>query len=109
MKSFKYILTFLIYSSFILFCQAQGSIRQQEEQIYHQHRLQRTRIDSLQKILLTATDTAKVNCLNRLSPEYYIFSTDTAWNCATEAYNLAVKINFTKGMAEGLLNLANIT
>lgn len=55
------------------------------------------------------TDTAKVNCLNRLSPEYYLFSTDTAWNCATEAYSLAVKINFTKGMAEGLLNLAQIT
>ena len=109
MNPLKYILTLQAQVLLISFCIAQNTIiQQQEEQIYRQHRLQRAKIDSLQKILLTAKDTAKVNCLNRLSPEYYLFNTDTAWNCASEAYNLAVKINFTKGVAEGLLNLAQI-
>ncbi|MBA2498925.1 MAG: histidine kinase, partial [Chitinophagaceae bacterium] len=109
MKPCKYILLILSQASLTLFCQAQGTLQQQEQQIYRQHQLQRARIDSLQKILLTATDRTKVTCLNRLSPEYYLFNTDTAWNCASEAYTLAVKINFTKGMAEALHNLGQIT
>ncbi|WP_276501248.1 tetratricopeptide repeat-containing sensor histidine kinase [Terrimonas pollutisoli] len=110
MRHLKFILTFSAQILLIVFCAAQNEIiRQQEEQIYEQHRLQKARIDSLQRILLTAKDTVRVNCLNRSSPEYLIFNTDTAWNYAKEAYELAVKLNFTKGIAESLQNLGQIT
>jgi tetratricopeptide (TPR) repeat protein len=102
----------LLFAQFLLFsfCIAQKEIiQEQAAQIYKQHTAQRVRIDSLKIILRTASDTAKINCLNKLSREYYLFNTDTAWNCAMEAYNMAVKINFKKGKAEGLLNLAQIT
>ncbi len=102
----------LLFAQFLLFsfCIAQKEIiQEQAAQIYKQHTAQRVRIDSLKIILRTASDTTKINCLNKLSREYYLFNTDTAWNCAMEAYNLAVKTSFIKGKAEGLLNLAQIT
>lgn len=110
MKDLKYILLFLATTHLALFFHGQTeTIQEQEKQIIHQHQAQRKRIDSLQQLLNSADDTTRINCLNRLSPEYYLFNTDTAWNYATESYNLAVKINFTKGMAESQLNLAQIT
>jgi len=110
MRPSKYILLFFATTHLALFCPAQiETIQEQEKQIIRQHQAQRKRIDSLQQLLISADDTTRINCLNRLSPEYYLFNTDTAWNCASDAYNLAVKINFTKGIAESLLNLAQIT
>lgn len=110
MKLSKYILLFFAKTYLAFFCLAQREIiREQEAQINRHHQAQRERIDSLYKILITANDTTKVNCLNRLSPEYYLFNTDTAWNCASEAYALAVKINFTSGIAESLQNFGQIT
>ena len=98
MRPSKYILLFFATTHLALFCPAQiETIQEQEKQIIRQHQAQRKRIDSLQQLLISADDTTRINCLNRLSPEYYLFNTDTAWNCASDAYNLAVKINFTKG------------
>ncbi len=110
MRFSKNIILFLCILFLVSLSFAQSPINQEEEaQIHRQHQAQRKRIDSLYKILYHARDTTRVNCLNRLSPEYYIFSTDTAWNLAYEANKLALKINFTNGIAEGLVNLAQIT
>ncbi|MGK2860299.1 MAG: tetratricopeptide repeat protein, partial [Chitinophagaceae bacterium] len=109
MRFSKNIILFLCILFLVSLSFAQSAINQEEEaQIHRQHQAQRKRIDSLYKILYHARDTTRVNCLNRLSPEYYIFSTDTAWNLANEAYKLAEKLTFPKGMAEGLNNLGQI-
>src|SRR4026209_497403 len=109
MKFTKYIILFFTKILFVTFCLAQREIiQQQEKQIIHEQLAQRKKIDSLYQKLQHADDTTKVYCLNRLSPQYYIFHTDTAWNYAQEAYNLALKINFTSGVAEALLNLGQI-
>ncbi|MFT3933981.1 MAG: histidine kinase [Chitinophagaceae bacterium] len=106
----KYITILFLPLLLFSFCTAQeDALRQlQEAQMNRQHLAQRKNIDSLQKIMQTASDTVKINCLNALSIAYYIYNTDTARNYATKAYQLATAIHYTKGMADGLLNLAQI-
>lgn len=50
------------------------------------------------------TDTGKVNLLNLLSLQYYSSSYDSAWMYASEARQLAEKINYPEGMANAILN-----
>lgn len=78
---------------------------------------QNQRIDSLTEVLPFLKESSKVDCLNKLSVEYYInalsetyinVQTDTAIYFATQAYNEAVKISYTKGVAEALQNLGEI-
>jgi tetratricopeptide (TPR) repeat protein len=75
---------------------------------------QRARIDSLKKVLPTLYDSARVDCLNALSEAYLKVNEperpvqyrniigDTAANYAKLAYEEAVKINYTHGIAESL-------
>jgi len=78
---------------------------------------QKHRIDSLTKLLPSLKDSSRINCLNKLSTEYYINAlaetyrnaqTDTAISFASKAYNEAIKINYNKGVAEALQNLGEI-
>nr|MBA3705395.1 tetratricopeptide repeat protein [Bacteroidota bacterium] len=65
---------------------------------------QQNKIDSLQKILLTAKeDTTKVNTLNALAMELRRDNTDTAIYFARKALTLSEKINFKPGTAEAYL------
>jgi tetratricopeptide (TPR) repeat protein len=110
MKLTKFITLFIVTIQFDTLCVAQEDFVQEgDRQITQMLRIQKNRIDSLSAILLDHNaDTMAVNCLNRLSAEYYIFNTDLAWHFARQAYDVAVKINFTSGMAEGLTNLGTI-
>ncbi len=78
---------------------------------------QSRQIDSLKKVLLISSDTATIDCLNKLSSEYYInalneiytyVQTDTARLFALEAYEQTTVINYNEGMAEALQNLGEI-
>ncbi len=77
---------------------------------------QRTKIDSLKKILHSLHDTARVNCLNELSTYYcnyhsttpHYSRTDSAELCANDAYSEAVKLNYKLGIADAILNLGEI-
>lgn len=80
-------------------------------------RSQNNRIDSLTKLLPTLKDSSKINCLNKLSLEFYINAlsetyynvhTDTAIAFATKALIDALKINYKNGQAEALQNLGEI-
>ena len=73
--------------------------------------------DSLTKLLPSLKDSNRVDCLNRLSVAYYInalneiydnVQTDTAIAFASKACNEALKIHYTKGVAEALQNLGEI-
>jgi tetratricopeptide (TPR) repeat protein len=75
------------------------------------------RIDSLAKLLPSLKDSSRIDCLNKLSVEYYInalsetfinVNTDTAIYFASRAYDEGIKINYTKGVAEALQNLGEI-
>ena len=94
---FKWVILFLLMP---LLCQSQNN-----------------RIDSLTKALASLTDSGSVDCLNKLSAEYYINAlaetyynvhTDAAVSYAKLAYNQAVKIRYNKGIAEALQNLGEI-
>ncbi|MEO6135791.1 MAG: histidine kinase [Ginsengibacter sp.] len=78
---------------------------------------QRNRIDSLKKLLPDTKDSNRIDCLNKLSVEYYInalsetyinVQTDSAIKYASQARDEAVKINYNKGIAEALQNLGEI-
>ena len=73
-------------------------------------------IDSLQKILPSLKDSARVNCLNALSEKKGSFfgsynsdefksSGDSIYKYATMAYNEATKLHYKYGMAVSLMNL----
>lgn len=67
---------------------------------------QNNTIDSLEAILKTAgQDTNKVNILNTLSYELLYSNTDTTIFLATQAKNLAEKLNYSKGIASAYLRL----
>src|SRR6476660_6762266 len=65
-------------------------------------------VDSLKKVLPSLHDSARVDCLNELSRNYLGLNIDTAAYYATLAYNESVKSNYIHGIAESLLNKANI-
>ncbi len=77
---------------------------------------QRTKIDSLHKILAALHDTARINCLNKLSACYcnsnksipHYARTDSAELCAKEAYLKAVTLNYKQGIAGAVLNLGEL-
>jgi hypothetical protein len=78
---------------------------------------QSNHIDSLKKILPSLKDSSRIDCLNKLSLEYYInalsetyinVQTDTAISFASQAHAGALKIHYTKGIAEALQNLGEI-
>ncbi|MGZ5283696.1 MAG: tetratricopeptide repeat-containing sensor histidine kinase, partial [Bacteroidia bacterium] len=78
---------------------------------------QNHRIDSLAKLLTSLKDSSRIDCLNKLSIEYYInalsetyinVQTDTAISFASRAYDEGIKIPYIKGVAEALQNLGEI-
>lgn len=78
---------------------------------------QRRQIDSLTKLLPSLSDSSRIDCLNKLSVEYYInilaetyinVQTDTANLFASQAYREAKLLHYDKGIAEGLQNLGEI-
>ncbi|MEO8416384.1 MAG: histidine kinase [Ginsengibacter sp.] len=78
---------------------------------------QSKQIDSLKKVLLVTGDTARIDCLNKLSSAYFInalaetyyyVQTDTARLFALEAYEQSVVMNYKMGMAQALQNLGEI-
>ena len=69
---------------------------------------QTEKIDSLRKVLLTAKDTTRINCLNALSKEYVDVNSDTALLFADAALSEAKVILFTHGMADAFLNKGKI-
>lgn len=78
---------------------------------------QSNRIDSLKKQIHALKDTDRIDCLNKLSVEYYIniltetyinVQTDSAIFFATKAYSEAIKLHYNKGVAEALQNLGAI-
>lgn len=79
---------------------------------------QSSRIDSLKIQLPSLRDSNRIDCLNKLSVEYYInalnqtyinVQTDSAISFASQAYYEGIKINYTRGIAESLQNLGEIS
>jgi tetratricopeptide (TPR) repeat protein len=66
------------------------------------------KMDSLQKILIAAKDTARVNCLNTIGIIYQENQTDSALFYSYKALTDAKKINYKKGAAEALLVIGNV-
>ena len=75
------------------------------------------RVDSLKINLRSATDTQRVNTLNRLSNKYLYpvrtqniidSSQSNAQYYTDEALRLAIKLNYTKGIGNAYLNQANL-
>ena len=69
---------------------------------------QRERIDSLEKILPSLKDSARINCLNELSEAYKNIQTDTARIYAKQALKAAEKISYIPGIAKAYKNLGRI-
>jgi len=78
---------------------------------------QNYRIDSLTNLLQYLKDSSRIDCLNNVSVEYYInalsetyhnVQTDSAISFASQAFTEAMKIHYTKGIAEALQNLGEI-
>jgi tetratricopeptide (TPR) repeat protein/anti-sigma regulatory factor (Ser/Thr protein kinase) len=78
---------------------------------------QANRIDSLKKLLPSLKDSSRINCLNKVSLEYYInalsetyinVQTDSAISFASQAYREAITINYMRGVADALQNLGEI-
>ena len=61
-----------------------------------------TKSDSLRALLLTATDTTKVNLLNALGKHFWMSQPDTARLYTFDALHASKKINYRKGEAEAL-------
>jgi hypothetical protein len=59
-------------------------------------------IDSLKTLLLTATNTNRVNLLNSLGKQFWRSHADTARGYAWEALDLSKKIRYPKGKAEAI-------
>jgi adenylate cyclase len=67
---------------------------------------QDTGADSLLNVLSTeANDTSKVNTLNELFKYYQTGNPDKSFDYAMKAYDLAEKLNFSKGMGSSLNNI----
>ncbi|MEP6677458.1 MAG: histidine kinase [Ferruginibacter sp.] len=75
------------------------------------------RIDSLATLLPSLKDSSRVDCLNKLSLEYYVnalsetyinVQTDTAISFASRAYHESINIHYKNGVAEALQNLGEI-
>lgn len=67
---------------------------------------QNPQIDNIKNVLATAKeDTAKVNSLLALSREFFSISPQEAINYATEAKDLAAKLNSLKGLAYAYKNI----
>ena len=75
---------------------------------------QSNRIDSLAKLLPALGDSSRIDCLKKLSVEYYTnalaesynnVQTDTAISYASQAYKEAIIIHYKNGVANRLLNL----
>ena len=64
-------------------------------------------IDSLKKILTTANDTYRVDCLNALGKIYQYTQTDSALFYSYGALSEAKDKQYIRGVAEAFLNLAN--
>jgi len=78
---------------------------------------QRQTLDSLANILPFLKGSARINCLNKLSIEYYKnalpatyinVQTDSAVIFVTQAHSEAEKINYTRGISHALQNLGKI-
>src|SRR6476660_7771433 len=70
---------------------------------------QQKEIDSLEKVLPSLHDTAKVDCLNELSYCYtYVSKKDSAEYYATVAENEAKKLNYIHGIAEAVSRQAGM-
>ena len=68
---------------------------------------QRAKIDSLKAVLVTAHDTARIDCLNILSLVYSYLQTDSADSYARQAYRESSKTNYIRGIAMSLNNQAH--
>ncbi|MEP7230338.1 MAG: histidine kinase [Ginsengibacter sp.] len=70
-------------------------------------------IDSLNKVLPTLRDTARINCLNELSRSYFEaipkMQADSALSNATKAFEEASAINYIKGLGDACLRLGVIS
>ncbi len=70
------------------------------------------KIDTLRKRLATLSDTARINCLNDLAWAYYSsarplkFKADSAYPFAKKANEEATRLNYKKGIAKSIINLA---
>jgi tetratricopeptide (TPR) repeat protein len=69
---------------------------------------QRTKIDSLKRVLPSLKDSTEVDCLNILSLAYSYLNTDTAKYYAKKAYTEASAINYLRGKVMSLNNDARI-
>ena len=84
--------------------------------LYNLSFAQHREIDSLNKLLPTLHETARINCLNKLSEYYcnynkairYYARTDSAELCINKAYSEAEKINYKLGEGNAFLNLSKI-
>src|SRR5690606_26159803 len=59
-----------------------------------------SKVDSLQALLQTASDTTEVNLLNELAKQYWRIQANSAQQYALEALNTAQQIRYQKGEAE---------
>ncbi|MBW8051816.1 MAG: tetratricopeptide repeat protein [Cytophagales bacterium] len=67
-----------------------------------------SRIDSLFKTLKTSKDTNKVKVLNDLCREYQNQNPDKALKYGNQAFDLAKRIDFKKGIASSLFNIGYV-
>ncbi|WP_160290243.1 tetratricopeptide repeat-containing sensor histidine kinase [Flavihumibacter solisilvae] len=63
-------------------------------------------IDSLKKVLAGLKGSARIDCLNAISTDYFYHATDSAIKFAHRALNEAEKINYKIGIAAAWLNMA---
>jgi tetratricopeptide (TPR) repeat protein len=66
----------------------------------------RAKIDSLQKILPSLHDSARVDCLNSIFRSYYWSGSDSFIYYVAPAYEASIRINYIHGIAEALNNKA---
>src|SRR3954469_18008145 len=66
---------------------------------------QQEKIDSVKKVLSTAKDTQRINCLNTLSRNYRNLNSDTSLLFALTALHEARQLQYTPGIAEALFDI----
>src|SRR4051812_47517474 len=66
---------------------------------------QQEKIDSAKKVLSTAKDTQRINCLNTLSRNYRDLNSDTSLLFALTALHEARQLQYTPGIAEALFDI----
>jgi tetratricopeptide (TPR) repeat protein len=69
---------------------------------------QRTQIDSLKEVLLTASDTNRINCLNALGMSYQESQTDSALFYSCQALSEAKSVRYKKGVSDAFLVIGNV-